>query len=57
MTERQGIAKARAEEIADLLQRAGISKAVIQVTSRDEPEPADGIDDWQSRRTSVRVEP
>jgi outer membrane protein OmpA-like peptidoglycan-associated protein len=57
LTERQGIAKARAEEIADLLQRAGVSKAVIQVTSRDEPEPADGIDDWQSRRTSVRVEP
>lgn len=57
LTERPGIAKARAEEMADLLQRAGVSKALIQVTSRDEPEPADGIDDWQSRRTSVRVEP
>jgi outer membrane protein OmpA-like peptidoglycan-associated protein len=57
LTEQQGIAKARAEEIADLLQRAGLSKAVIQVNSRSDPEPPKGIDDWQSRRTTVRIEP
>jgi outer membrane protein OmpA-like peptidoglycan-associated protein len=57
LTEQQGIAKARAEEVADLLQRAGLSKAAIQVTFRNEPEPAHGINDWQSRRTTVRVEP
>lgn len=57
MTERAGISKDRAGEVAELLQRAGVSKAVIQVTVRSEPEPARGIDDWQSRRTTVRVEP
>jgi len=57
LTEREGIAKARAEEVADLLKRAGLSKAAIQVTSRSEPEPPKGVDDWQSRRTTVRVEP
>jgi len=57
LTEQAGIAKARAEEVADLLKRAGLSKTVIQVTFRDQPEPARGIDDWRSRRTTVRVEP
>lgn len=57
LTEQQGIAKARAEEIGDLLKRAGLSKLVIQVTSQGDPEPPDGVDDWQSRRTTVRVEP
>jgi outer membrane protein OmpA-like peptidoglycan-associated protein len=57
VTEREGIAKARADEVADLLKRAGLSKVVIQVTFRGEPEPPKGIDDWQSRRTTVRIEP
>lgn len=57
LTERQGIAQARAEEVADLLRRAGLSKVAIQVTFRDQPEPAHGVDDWKSRRTTVRVEP
>jgi outer membrane protein OmpA-like peptidoglycan-associated protein len=57
LTEQQGIAKARAEEVADLLRRAGLSKVVIQVTSQSEPEPTHGVDDWKSRRTTVRVEP
>jgi hypothetical protein len=57
VAEREGIAKARAEEVADLLKRAGLLKAAIQVTFRNEPEPPKGVDDWQSRRTTVRVEP
>src|SRR5215472_11219896 len=57
LTEREGIAKARAEEVADLLKRAGLSRAAIQVTFRADPEPPKGVDDWQSRRTTVRVEP
>jgi outer membrane protein OmpA-like peptidoglycan-associated protein len=57
LTEREGIAKARAEEVADLLQRAGLSRAVMQITFRGELEPPDGVDDWQSRRTTVRIEP
>src|SRR5215471_17137051 len=36
LTEQQGIAKARAEEVADLLKRAGLTKPAIQITSRSE---------------------
>jgi hypothetical protein len=57
LTEQPGIAQARAEEIRELLKRAGLVKAAIQLTPSREPEPADGVDDWQSRRTTVRVEP
>jgi outer membrane protein OmpA-like peptidoglycan-associated protein len=57
LTEQAAIAKARAEEVADLLKRAGLSRTVIQVNFRDQPEPARGVDDWRSRRTTVRVEP
>ena len=56
MTEQPGIAQARSEELIDLLKRAGL-KQTIQVISRNEAEPADGIDDWQSRRATVRIEP
>jgi hypothetical protein len=56
-SERPGIAQLRAAEIADLMKRAGLSKVVIQTKSSEELEPADGVDDWQSRRTIVRVEP
>lgn len=57
LTERQGIARARAEEIAELFDGAGLSRSAIHVTWRNEPEHADGIDDWRSRRVTVRVEP
>ena len=57
LTERPGIAKARAEEIAELFEGAGVSRSSIQSIWRDDPEPADGIDDWRSRRVTVRVEP
>ena len=57
LNEKQGIAQARAAEIADLLKRAGLSKTTIQVTSSEELKPASGVEDWKSRRTTVRVEP
>jgi hypothetical protein len=57
LSEKQGIAQARAAEIADLLKRAGVSKPAIRVTPAEELEPSDGVDDWRSRRTIVRVEP
>lgn len=57
LTERSDIAKARAEEIAELFQGAGISRSAIQLLWRDDPELADGIEDWRSRRVTVRVEP
>src|SRR5262249_44476462 len=57
LTEQPGIAKAGAEEMANLLKRAGLSRFDIKVTFRADPEPPQGVDDWQSRRTTVRVEP
>ena len=57
LSERAGIAKARAEEIAELFQGAGILRTAIKSIWRDEAETADGIDDWRSRRVTVRVEP
>jgi outer membrane protein OmpA-like peptidoglycan-associated protein len=56
MTEQPGIAQARAEELMDLLKRAGLKQG-IQVISRNEAEPANGVDDWQSRRATIRIEP
>ena len=56
LTEQSGIAHARGEEMADLLKRAGL-KAAVQISAQSELEPSDGLDDWQSRRTTVRVEP
>jgi hypothetical protein len=57
LTERAGISKARAEEIAELFEGAGISRSAIQLMSRDDAEAADGVDDWRSRRVTVVVEP
>ena len=57
LTEQERIAEARAEEITQLLKRAGVVKVEIRIASRRDPEPADGIEDWRTRRTIVRVEP
>ena len=57
LTEQSGIAEARADEITQLLKRAGLVKVDFQIASRREAEPADGNEDWRSRRTVVRVEP
>ena len=57
MAERPDIGARRAREIADLLREAGLTGVAFEVSSQGEPEAADGIDDWRSRRTTVRVEP
>ena len=51
MTEREDIGRVRAEEVADLLKRAGAVKPAIEISWRSEAEPADGFEDWRSRRT------
>jgi signal recognition particle subunit SEC65 len=56
ITERAGIGRSRAEEVADLLKRAGL-QLPMDVAWRDEAEPADGVDDWRSRRATITVEP
>jgi hypothetical protein len=57
LTEKPGIAEARADEVRELLRRAALSKAAILIEARSEPVTADGVEDWRSRRTTVRVEP
>lgn len=57
LTERPGISQARADEMVELFEGAGIARSAIQSVWRDEAESADGIDDWRSRRVIVRVEP
>ena len=57
MAERPDIGARRAREVADLLQEAGLTGVAFEVSSQGEPEAADGIDDWRSRRTTVHVEP
>jgi hypothetical protein len=57
LTERTGISQARAAEITELFEGAGIPRSMVQSIWRDEAEPADGIEDWRSRRVTVRVEP
>jgi signal recognition particle subunit SEC65 len=57
LVEREGIAEARAKEVASLLKEAGLTTLTIDVSSRTNPEAATGTDDWRSRRTTVVVEP
>jgi len=57
MTERPDIGARRAREVAGLLAEAGLTSVAVEVSSHDEPEAADGVDDWRSRRTTVHVEP
>ena len=57
MTENAGIAEARAKEMVELLRGAGLTQAAVYVEVPREPERATGVDDWRSRRATVRVEP
>jgi hypothetical protein len=57
LTEQSGIAEARADEITQLLKRAGLVKVEMRIVPRRDPKPADGNEDWRTRATTVRVEP
>jgi hypothetical protein len=57
MTETAGIAEARAKEIVELLRGAGLTQVAIDVAPQHEPARATGVDDWRSRRATIRVEP
>ncbi len=56
LQESAGIAQRRAEEIAGLLQGAGL-KLATQIDWIDGASEADGVDDWQSRRVTVVLTP
>lgn len=57
LVEREGIAEARAKEVASLLKGAGLTGPAVDVSFRTNPESATGVDDWRSRSTVVVVEP
>jgi hypothetical protein len=57
VTEKPGIAQARAEQIAELLQGAGLTSPRYEVRWREQPERADGVEDHATRRVSISVQP
>jgi hypothetical protein len=56
LQESPGIAQRRAEEVARLLEGAGLS-VPLAIRSADGASEADGVDDWRSRRVTVVLEP
>jgi hypothetical protein len=57
MTEREGMDRTRAEEVADLLKRGGLDGLKFDVSFVDEPIKSTGVGDWHNRKTVVSVEP
>jgi hypothetical protein len=57
MVEEPAIARKRAEQVATLLQGAGLRGPSFKVSWRDEAAAATGADDYLSRRTVVTVRP
>jgi hypothetical protein len=56
LQESAGIAQRRAEEIAHLLEGAGLG-VPLAIRSADGVPEADGVEDWRSRRVTVVLEP
>jgi hypothetical protein len=57
IVEREGIAKERAEQVAELLQGAGLKGPKYHVTWKDEPPLVDGVEDFVTRNVTVKVKP
>jgi hypothetical protein len=57
LTEKQGIAQARAEQIAGLLQGAGLKTPAYRVRWEEKPARVDGDKDYESYRVTVLVKP
>ena len=56
LTEKAAISRIRAQEVERLLNDAGLAGR-YDVNWTETPVEADGVDDWQSRRTDITVEP
>lgn len=56
LSEREGLAQARAEELAHLLEAGGLAAEQWSVSWSEEPAP-DGVEDWKARRADVRIAP
>lgn len=57
LTERAGLARRRAEQLADLLRGAGLTDIAYEVSWHDEPGAADGVNDPTLRRVTVTLTP
>jgi hypothetical protein len=57
LTEKEDTPERRAREVADLIAKGGLGHPDIKVNWKTEPEAADGVDDWKSRRVDVIVIP
>lgn len=57
VTEKTGIARARAQQIAELLQGAGLTAPRYDVSWREQAERADGVEDHATRRVTISVRP
>lgn len=55
MTERAGLATERANKVRDTLAGLRVAPAVLTATGREQPEPADGVNDPWRRRVVVAV--
>jgi hypothetical protein len=56
LIESEAVAARRAAEVAALFDGLGLG-VDVRSTASDTPVAADGIDDWESRSVTVRVEP
>jgi hypothetical protein len=57
MTEDAGIALERATEVARLLETGGLASLRFEIRQESAHTDPDGIDDWKTRRTVIRVVP
>ncbi len=57
LTEQPGIARRRAEQLADLLRGAGLTDVAYDINWVEEPAPADGLNDPALRRATVELIP
>ena len=57
MAEDASIGHKRANEVARLLQTGGLADRRFEIEGESEQKTPDGVDDWRSRRTLIRVAP
>lgn len=57
MTERAGLAEARARKVADILMDFGVPESALQVSWNEQPSHSGGVRDFEQRRVTITVIP
>ncbi len=57
LVEKSGIAEQRAKQVAKLLSDVGVEAAKLDTQWQEQPETADGIEDFEHRRVTIVVQP